>query len=289
MVAISAPRFGACFYQAQTQQPVCALMPSNCPEGTSYMGPREILTLKISCKADDVSVGRCTSSLDDNRCAVDSDSCSIQNKFNRKSDACTLFGDHAEGSSASFYQTMFPSCRDKISNQKRCVLSQNDCTQSEQRSQPMELPWADKCFCHHVSTGLCYDKSTLAAEDSLCAMTSKECDTDQEFMTALELMKMSNTLCKCRLCKEGVGGKGPRIVEMSGCYETTNNNFQSCASESTDCSAFHFFRSTTQMNEIGDVSCQSPGMVVCKGKSTCKLFDSVWSGSDCEGNITDGN
>ena len=98
------------------------------------------------------------------------------------------------------------------------------------------------------------------------------------------------------------------------------------------------------MNEIGDVSCQLPGMVlgrytsslgdicknsadlcifqhkfekeslcivtdnimrvnfcetfttlnflivqVCKGNPHYNFFDSVWSGSDCKGNITDGN
>ena len=173
-------QFGVCLDAVTKKESRCVLSAESCETdknkgGEVYSPPYErqhtfLSSSSLSCMfPHDVSIGRCTSSLDDKRCSPSSDSCGTKSVFYNITDpSCSLLQDNTDtnkshGMKNSGMSTTFPACYNYDTKIWQCVLDQNDCItinggSSEQfKYAKWTAEWADQpCHCEDIPTGVCY-------------------------------------------------------------------------------------------------------------------------------------
>ena len=227
------PEFGVCLDVVTEKASRCVLSEKSCQSGKEVYSPLyERRTNndnnRLSCNfPHDVTIGRCTSSLDDKRCAPSSNSCGTKSSFYSITDpTCSLLEDTSTRMSITF-----PACSNLVdTNEWQCVLDNYDCLSGERFNYAKwTTDWADKpCHCEDVPTGVCYQppKSVststttetntntiptnammLTPTNSFCAVTPRDCPTTtHRWISARDFMELSSDRSSatfhCRLCNE---------------------------------------------------------------------------------------
>lgn len=266
---VSSPHFGGCSIRsASTIDPAyCALKPSDCtpiPNSPYTYIPPHLIRSTTKCRnPHEVTIGRCTSSIDGYRCSAFSESCGISAKFLQSSDeTCGVVR-----TSDTDVLTHYPQCSVLPGSDRpkgrRCVLHSDDCVEGEIFEKTDHLPWLDPCYCYDVPTGMCHLKgvSPITAGASFCAVGGYDCPDGYDWMTSAMLLNMIDPPRSCLLCQEeSVAGKQlhESVVESGGCY-ANGTSFLRCALESSECDvdAGELFMSSEQVYEMGHVPCST--------------------------------
>jgi len=275
---ISSPHFGGCTlrdtvaHELDQDLAYCALKPSDCtPTADSnfkYLPPHILRTTTTKCRnPHEVSIGRCTSSLDGNACSAFAESCKISPRFviADQEGECKVVQ-----TSDTDLLTNYPRCVSQpgltdVTPSSRCVMGPDDCDSGEAFRITNHLPWIDKCYCYHVSTGMCHltGVAPITADASFCAVGGYDCPDKYTFMTSAMLLNLNDPPRVCTLCQEeSVQGVQlhESVVESGACYAYPGTiNFRRCALESTECDAAvgEAFLSSQQVYDMGHVPCRA--------------------------------
>lgn len=260
-VPISSPRFGGCKDPNNDDSiSKCAFYPSDCGSPSNYVKAHEIEGNQCTHPAQ-VTIGRCSSSVDKNICAVSSDACEIAAKFESFDSECNIVEAH------------YPSCN----YDGRCVVSKGDCEDDEIFYQVAHLRWTDPCFCDKVPTGICYMDavSPITSDSSFCAVGLHDCPDGYSFLKANDLLTMDSKEKPrtCNLCRQvdvtEAGMLHEQVVESGGCFSSFENKFLNCALESSACPTNANYKSPIEMRALDLVPC--PADEITTGKCTSTL------------------
>jgi len=291
------PEFGVCMDEGTRTTNRCVLSQSSCdPQSEFYKAPYEIST--VECNAPSVvEIGRCTSDLDDERCAPSESACGTKSPFfDNTEPTCSLVSDKT---TADGDRTTFPACADLDNDVFQCVLSDKDCLLTENFNYAKwATDWGPRpCHCEDVPTGVCYEPTTgitgkLTADNSFCAVTNRDCPETHFWMSARDFLSSERATYECRLCDETETGAEPPSYPVGACLEAgasqtsfVPSSFTSCALESPFCPAgFAGFVSAQRLLEAGLTCpiertdnwgvCESSGdPVECTNKSDSCMYD----------------
>ena len=307
ITSVRTPEFGACMDKGTSSSDRCVLSKTSCDaSGTEiYRAPYET---DLSCKVpEDVQVGRCKSSLDDERCGPTEGSCGTRSPFYAMNDPkCSLVADKSVDDGT---RTTFPACSTVGTNEHQCVLDESYCLDGERFDY---AKWAEEwgpnpCYCEDVPTGVCYQAKTTNGENNLtpkysfCAVSQRDCPSDYLWMSARAFLKNDGATYECRLCDENkIGNEGS--FPVGGCLEIGASsasfdaaNVENCALESVACPGTTEFVSSQRLSELALYcpmertknwgTCNSSGdPVECTNKeASCRYdFKFVSDGSVCD-------
>jgi hypothetical protein len=304
ITGVRTPEFGVCMDKGTLSSDRCVLSQASCDDSGMeiYTSPYET---NLSCKApEDVQVGRCKSSLDDERCGPSEASCGTKSPFYAINDPkCSLVTDKSVGDGT---RTTFPTCSNSETSETQCVLDESYCLEGESFTY---AKWAEEwgpnlCYCEHVPTGVCYQPKTTAGENNLtpkysfCAVSQRDCPSDYLWMSARAFLKSDRVTYECRLCDDDdkIGNEGSYPV--GGCLETGASStsfdaasFVNCALESVGCPGTTEFVSFQKLSEQGLYcpmertknwgTCTSSGdPVECTNKEASCLYDFRFEADD---------
>jgi len=234
------PQFGVCMDKGTRTTDRCVVSQASCDSDTEYYkAPYE--TTAICNSPDIVEIGRCTSDLDDKRCAPSESACGTKSPFFESFDpTCSLVKATSDGR-----RTTFPACSDEDNDVYQCVLDKNDCFLTEKLDY---AKWASEwgpheCNCEDVPTGVCYEPQTgisgkLTAENSFCAVTARDCPDTHFWMSARDFLSSERASYECRLCDENKTGTSSPSYPAGACLDSGESatsfipsSFLSCALE----------------------------------------------------------
>ena len=293
---IRTPQFGVCLNESTQTSARCVLSSLSCGESLVYKAPYET---DLACTdPKEVEVGRCKSSLDDERCAPSLASCGAGSKFYLANDpTCSLMNDKS-AIGDELLRTTFGACMDTSSDDWQCVLGQEDeCLEGEAHSYAKwTADWRDACNCEDVPTGVCYKARTdggennLSPENSFCAVSRRDCPSDYFWMSARAFQDSEYAEYKCRLC-DGNKVDSKSTFEAGACLKPgvpqtvfSDDDVEVCALEAVACpTGFQFVSSETLAKQGLHCSveqtknwgtCSSSGdPVECTNKGDSCLFD----------------
>lgn len=306
ITTVRTPEFGACMDKVTLSSDRCVLEETACDALLEiYMAPYET---NLSCKVpEDVQVGRCQSSLDDERCGPTEGSCGTKSPFYAINDPeCSLVADTSFDDES---RTTFPACSTVGTNEQQCVLDLSYCLDGERF---IYAKWAEDwgpnpCYCEDVPTGVCYQAQSqfgvnnLTPKYSFCAVSQRDCPSDYLWMSARAFQENDLATYECRLCDEKkIGNEGS--FPVGGCLESGASsasfdaaNVENCALESIACPGTTEFVSSQRLSEQALYcpmertknwgTCNSSGdPVECTNKEASCLYDFkfVSDGSVCD-------
>jgi len=191
----------------------------------------------------DIPIGRCTSTLDDQHCTGTASGCNDRDQFSSRDKNCGVVSDRKQNR-----ETHYGVCwsKDDIKDDsssfntnfehKFCSWSQEDCPVGnyawEAVNNVNSLGGMKECMCEDVNVGACVrspvGKSDVAYPEIndiyYCAVSERACTQDDEYLTAIEVLKRKDF--QCRLCEPILAGGG-MDAEMSAPARTKityNNN-----------------------------------------------------------------
>lgn len=251
---VRTPKFGSCLDKCVLGHDACVTQSG----AQLYKPPFE--SEEDCTKPDDVIVGRCTSSLDDERCGPTESACGTKSPFYEPIDnLCSIVDDDKDDLDGK--RTTFPACQrlDDV-DVYQCVLDDSECKEGERK---VYAKWAEdwgpqSCHCEDVPTGVCYkyDPNThspasqdlLTPENSFCAVSQDDCPSDHQWMAARDFLKSNKAIYQCRLCDaQTIQGAYP----AGACLSSTAGHYDACALESIDCDDGSTFVSSAQLEQQG--------------------------------------
>lgn len=266
ITSVRTPEFGVCLDEGTPTPDRCVLSKDKCAgyPGTIYKTPSET---EFACKdPDKVEIGRCTSSLDDNRCGASEAACGTKSPFYETIDPlCSLVSDKLD-TDANLLRTTFPACQNNAGDFWQCVLDDDECFVGERKTYAKWADeWGPRCTCEHVPTGICYqirtkeDENSLTPENSFCSNNQDDCPSSGYFwMSARAFAESEFATYKCRLCDENKVGGNQASYEAGGCLEAGASQdsfdaarFDFCALESVACKPTASFVSSERLKQWG--------------------------------------
>lgn len=177
---------------------ICAFQPTDCPEGTAFVTPRQLeqsgggLAHGGACTtrdgADNVAkIGSCTG--DTAFCASDASLCPNPVSFVAVDDRCTI---HVDGVKQGGPATLFGKCH----SDNTCYWSQQDCLDPSTWVKPTSGSNND-CTCEKVRVGACVDPQGFHS----CAVSEEACSSTATWVDASTLMRNSDAP-DCLLCPQ---------------------------------------------------------------------------------------
>ena len=230
---------GACVLATDQEVLVsCELEAVNCPSGSTFLSSRQLhqqgvsrrnrknrrqlqhpvdvntaghehlLSCLTASETNDVTLGRCTSTLDLDICTSHATGCQVANQFVPQDPTCTVTNDLRYTTMPS--PSIYPSCiPDALrSSEYVCVWDLNQCSSLDPNGGSTDNDFgfpasglgAGRCNCHHVQTGACFHAETQSYH---CAVSEQACDNQTTFVqwNQLTLSQFGPGL-DCRLCRE---------------------------------------------------------------------------------------
>jgi len=240
------PEYGVCLDSVTLEANRCVISAASCESGKEvYRAPYEI---DQSCNSpDDVVVGRCSSSLDDNRCGSSAVSCGTKSSFFEPFDpTCSLSVDsNTSNNNTKELRTTFPACRNPDTNSWLCSFDQQYCLSQERLTYAKwAAEWGSKpCHCEDVPTGICYQTKNTANNDNLtpansfCAVSPGDCPSTHGFMSARAFLESERATFQCRFCEDPKDDYSDSYP-AGACQQKDGSlpsSYVSCAMESDDC------------------------------------------------------
>lgn len=178
----------------------CALESTECPEVSQFKSSIELRHLGIvPCRADEMTVGKCTSNLDEIDCTSRPSACYLPKKY-EPNDSCTVHSNTLTGD-----PTYYGMCRESQPAggdrwKQRCVWQESECIDNFEIWWHARLPqstWLSPCNCEDVETGAC---EYTEGSDRLyyCAVSSRGCSDPSSYLTSYEMKVLGHT---CMLCQ----------------------------------------------------------------------------------------
>jgi len=216
---------GACVTDGAFKK--CALIPSHCEVGESFLPTSRILDPTVDtpqaanvCATQDgvksVNVGRCDAQSNFYMCVPTAGACELQQYFKANDPECTVSKDMSSNSivSASTYYGFCSNDEDNWgifdAGDSYCVWNFQDCASSSSDNEPMEYYDANpgtsamkpECRCDDVRTGACIHNEDPSRRH--CAVQKEACDNTNDWTFVswrnLEVQTGPNLICK--LCSE---------------------------------------------------------------------------------------